>query len=46
VQRQAATLAIIKANENLASEKKGERQDQKTHELASRKKREELMTMR
>ena len=39
---QAATLAMVRANENLASEKKGERQDQRTNELASRKKREEL----
>ena len=40
--RQAATLAIVRANENLASEKKGERQDQKTNELASRKRQNEL----
>ena len=40
--RKAATLAIVRANENLASEKKGERQDQKTSELASRKRKDEL----
>ena len=40
--RQAATLAMVRAKENLASEKKGERQDQKTNELASRKRRDEL----
>ena len=40
--RQAATLAIVRANENLASEKKGERQDQKTSESASRKRQNEL----
>jgi len=40
--RQAATLAIVRANENLTSEKKGERQDQKTSESASRKRQNEL----
>jgi len=38
----AATMAIVRASENLASEKKGERQDQKSNELASRKRQNEL----
>ena len=42
VPRQAATMAIVRASENLASEKKGERQDQKSNELASRKRQNEL----